>query len=71
MSEYRRIIRLGTFVASALVAASCGDDGDCSTEIERARQFLAAHRECTGDEDCTVVSTGCHTYANGICGQAR
>ncbi|HEY6559468.1 MAG TPA: hypothetical protein VI072_19425, partial [Polyangiaceae bacterium] len=48
---------------------ACGDD-DCSDEIEAARAFLGANRSCQVNEDCVVVSTGCHTFGNGVCGQA-
>ena len=56
---------------SAMIAilAGCGDD-DCSSEINAARDFLDANRSCQADTDCVGVSTGCHTFANGICGQA-
>ena len=56
-------------VAVALLATlpACGD---CEDEIEAARTFLDANRACQTDDDCVAVNTGCHTFANGVCGQA-
>ncbi len=44
--------------------------GDCTKEVEAARVFLEENRSCQTNEDCVVVSTGCHTFANGRCAQA-
>ena len=49
----------------SLVACS-----DCTEEIEAARAFLKGNRSCQSNEDCVAVSTGCHTFKNGLCAQA-
>lgn len=54
-------------VSLGLSLVACGD---CTKEIEAARVFLEENRRCQSDEDCVAVSTGCHTFANGICAQA-
>ena len=60
---------LGLLVAVGLVAAC----GDCSDEIEAGRAFLdkPANLSCQTDQDCVVVSTGCQTFARGVCEQAQ
>jgi hypothetical protein len=47
--------------------------GDCTDEFEAARAFLEepANLTCQSDDDCVVVSTGCHTIPRGVCGQAQ
>jgi hypothetical protein len=60
---------LGSLLCAAVLPllSSCGD---CSEEIEAARKFLHENRACEMDADCVAVNTGCHSYANGLCGQA-
>jgi len=62
---------LGAGVALGLLVGGC--TGDCSDEIAEGQKFLdePANLACESDADCEVVSTGCHTYAHGICGQAQ
>jgi hypothetical protein len=60
------VVLLGA--AAPLVAC-----GDCEDEVEAAQAFLdnPANLACQSDEDCAVVSTGCHTFSRGICAQAH
>jgi hypothetical protein len=62
---------VGLGLALALLVGGCGDD--CSDAIAAGKEFLddPANLTCQSNEDCQVVSTGCHTYARGICGQAQ
>jgi hypothetical protein len=62
---------LATVLLGAIAAlVGCGD---CTDEIEAARAFLEepANLTCQSDDDCVVVSTGCHTFSRGTCGQAQ
>lgn len=64
----KRILTLQTWaLALGLSFVACGD---CAEEIDEARVFLEQHRSCQIDADCVAVSTGCHTFANGLCAQA-
>jgi bacterioferritin-associated ferredoxin len=67
--------RLGSWLGAGLlfagvIATQPGCNDDCSSEIEAARAFLDAHRECQMDSDCVAANTGCHTFKNGLCGQS-
>jgi hypothetical protein len=44
----------------------------CNVAVEAAGAFLedSQNRICQTDVDCMTVSTGCHTYDSGLCGQA-
>jgi hypothetical protein len=65
----RRALWLVPLTAVLVALGGCGSD-DCSSEIEAARDFLASNRGCQTDTDCVAVPTGCHTFRNGVCGQA-
>jgi len=60
----------GLLIVAVGLLAACGD---CSDEIDAARSFLdtPANLSCQTDADCVVVSTGCETFARGICAQSQ
>ena len=62
---------VGLGLLLALLVGGCTND--CSDEIAEGQKFLddPANLTCQSNADCEVVSTGCHTYAHGICGQAQ
>lgn len=49
-----------------------GCSSDCEDEIAAGERFLSAPASlaCDSDQDCVVVSTGCHTFEGGICSQS-
>jgi hypothetical protein len=59
--------------ALLLAACAAGCAGDCTDEIEAASAFLdkPANLTCQSNDDCVVVSTPCHTFERGLCGQVQ
>lgn len=68
-----RIALILAALATASLAASCGDDGDCETLRRQAYDRLdevirASAGPCTQDSDCTIVAhaSACHDSCSRV-----
>ena len=60
-----------TLMLAGLASWSCNTD--CEDETAAGQAFLSskANLACNSDDDCLVVTTGCHTFEGGLCAQSH
>jgi hypothetical protein len=70
MAVLTRALALALLLASAALTVACDE---CAEPIDEAGSFLErpSNLFCQSDAECTGVSTGCHTFSRGLCGQAQ